>query len=220
MPPDIPESAPTHPSLTFQDEKVDKEVDDDDSVGVCPSETNGSNHHRHHHHGDLDNTAGSGGGKSSRSDSDEDGATKSKERDDLARLETWQINRLRKIVIQSLMAITLGLCIAVYTVSSSAEQDQYIKQYEGATLIIQDTFNNIMTSRIGIVSSLGVALIAHGEDHSRKWPFVALSSFEERAYTARVQSGAIYLHVNPVVTEEDRYEWEHEYVVGDDAQWM
>ena len=49
------------------------------------------------------------------------------------------------------------------------------------------------------IASLGVALIAHVEDHeTQEWPFVTLSSFQQRAETARKQSGAIYVHVNPV----------------------
>jgi hypothetical protein len=211
MVPGIPESAPMHPSVTFKDElESGDDEDEDDSVVVSPSEMDETTKR------DSESSERRAGKDSSASDAEE-----TKREDDLAKHETWQINRLRKIVIQILMSVTLGLCIAIYSVSSSAEHQQYLNQYEGAALLVLDAFDNIMTSRMGVVSSLAIALIAQGEDHStKKWPFVALSSFEKRAYIARVQSGSMYLHINPVVTEEDRYEWEHEYVIGEDAHWM
>ena len=48
---------------------------------------------------------------------------------------------------------------------------------------------------------------------------MTLSSFEQRAATARKESGAIYLHINPLVTNATRKEWE-EFVVGEDSYWM
>ena len=112
------------------------------------------------------------------------------------------------------------MSVIVYTTSRNAQQDEYEKSYEGSAKLVTDAFTNIMTLKLGAVSAMGVALIAHGIDHVREWPFVSLSSFQQRATTALSQSGAIYLHVNPLVTEQDRYQWEHEYTVGPDGNWM
>ena len=47
--------------------------------------------------------------------------------------------------------------------------------------------------------SLVVALVAHGQDVGN-WPFVTLSSFQQRAHTVKDLSGALYLGFNPVVS--------------------
>ena len=50
---------------------------------------------------------------------------------------------------------------------------------------------------------------------------VTLSSFQQRASTARKQSGALLIHVNPEVkTEEDRATWENFTVEHPDTAWM
>jgi hypothetical protein len=66
------------------------------------------------------------------------------------------------------------------------------------------------------MSSLGVAAIV---DYTRTWPFVTLSSFQQRAATAKEESGALYVHINHMVSESDRKKWE-EFVVGEDSNWM
>ena len=47
--------------------------------------------------------------------------------------------------------------------------------------------------------NLIVAQIAHGVDHVLPWPFVTLSSFQQRASAARHLSGVLHLAMMPVV---------------------
>ena len=47
--------------------------------------------------------------------------------------------------------------------------------------------------------SLVVAMVAHGVDHNREWPFIALSSFQQRSSTVRGLSGALFLGFLPKV---------------------
>ena len=47
--------------------------------------------------------------------------------------------------------------------------------------------------------SLVVAMVAHGVDHKREWPFIALSSFQQRSSTVRGLSGALFLGFLPKV---------------------
>ena len=63
--------------------------------------------------------------------------------------------------------------------------------------------------------SLVVAIVAHGIDHRRSWPFVALSSFQQRSSTTKQLSGAISIRTHPIVWQEDRDLWES-YTTGDD----
>ena len=48
---------------------------------------------------------------------------------------------------------------------------------------------------------------------------VTLSSFQQRASTARKQSGALFLHINPMVEDYEKKEWE-QFVVSNDSYWM
>ena len=151
--------------------------------------------------------------------SDSAGADNNKDKLQLAKEETAAITRLRVLVIKVLLLAALAVSITVYTITKKAEEDEYKQQYESAAKLMTAAFTDIMVSKMGVVSSLGVALIAHGVDHTRQWPFVTLSSFQQRASTALHQSGAIYLHINPLVTNGTRREWE-QFVVGEDSSWM
>ncbi|CAB9526583.1 Receptor-type guanylate cyclase gcy [Seminavis robusta] len=209
MIPSPPESAPAA-ELTNLRAGEDVVHNDDASVGVCVSEIDSSAHDR----------SGSGITSSHRSDSQDEESARKKEQEQLAKEETNQINRLRWLVFKVLLLAALVISIIVFMISRNAQQDTYHKSYDGAAQHVTDAFQDIMVSKMGAVSSMGVALIAHGRDHYRDWPFVTLSSFQQRASTALVQSGAIYLHFNPLVTNETRHEWEQEYVVGPEAVWI
>lgn len=81
------------------------------------------------------------------------------------------------------------------------------------------SFHEIATHKLEAAGSLVVAMIAHGEDHKLGWPFVTLSSFQERAHTVKDLSGVLYLGFNPVVSREQRLAWENYTNYHPDANW-
>ena len=82
--------------------------------------------------------------------------------------------------------------------------------------------------RIGCLSSLLHTLNACAILHiaslhityTISWPYVTLSSFQHRASTARKQSGALLIHINPEVDVGLREDWETFTVEDSDASWM
>jgi hypothetical protein len=72
---------------------------------------------------------------------------------------------------------------------------------------------------LAAISSLAVAIIAHGVDHRRSWPFVTLSSFQQRSSTARKLADALFVTISPIVSELNRKEWE-DFVTLEDSYWM
>jgi hypothetical protein len=141
------------------------------------------------------------------------------EKIELANRESTIVFRLRLLVFLVLLIAAVAVSLIVYYITYGAEEEESKTQYESAAEKVLEAFNNIVDHKLAAVSSLGVALIAHGVDHTRTWPFVTLSSFQQRAATAREESGALYVHINPMVSESDRQEWE-EFVVGEDSNWM
>ena len=102
---------------------------------------------------------------------------------------------------------------SLFSLNSSSCED-------GAAKKVLESFMDIVDSKLGAVTSMEVAIIAHGVDHVRTWPFVTLSSFQQRASTARKQSGALYVHINPMVTEDQKDEWEVFVLGKNDSYWM
>jgi hypothetical protein len=139
----------------------------------------------------------------------------------LARKETAQVFKLRMLVFLVLLLAAVAVCLIIFLTMSSSEDKEYKTQFKSAAEKIRSGFRSIVEIRMAAISSLGVAIIAHGRDHpTQKWPFVTLSSFQERATTARKQSGVLYVQINPEVQPSQRLQWEIFSAIGEDSAWM
>lgn len=139
----------------------------------------------------------------------------------LAKRETRAVLGLRVLVFVVLLLAAVAVSFIVYFITTSSENEEYKTQYEGAVNQISEAFVGIVDTRLSAISSLGVAMIAHGVDHAtQRWPYVTLSSFQQRASTARKQSLALYIHVNPKVELDQREEWESFTGINPDSVWM
>lgn len=155
---------------------------------------------------------------------DTDNNTESKpeedEKLDVARRETQAVFGVRFLIFIILLLAALAVSIIVYIVTSRSQQHEYETQYEGAYKKVQSSFVDIVKIKLGAISTLGVAMMAFGDgENDRAWPFVTLPKFQQRASAVRSQSGALYVHVNPMVTLEQRKDWMN-YASSQENQWM
>jgi flagellar basal body-associated protein FliL len=144
--------------------------------------------------------------------------TSEADRDQLAQKETRDVFLLRVLVVIVLLLAAVAVSIVVYYITRNAEVDEFETQYSALAATVLRAFEDIVTQKMGAISSVGVAAIAYGVDDKLSWPFLALSSFQERSATARSLSGAIFISINPVVSDPQRAEWE-KFVVKE-AGWI
>ena len=140
-------------------------------------------------------------------------------KEQLAHQETKQVTIWRMIVFTVLLGTAGGVSAGVFIITKNAEKDEFNTQWNGSAEKIVEAFQGIIKQKLGAISSVGVATIAHSVDHNRTWPFVTLSSFQQRSSTARSLSEALFVSIIPFVHETDRKGWE-EYVVSSDSYWM
>jgi hypothetical protein len=134
-------------------------------------------------------------------------------------LSTDNVIRLRVIVFLILIVAAAGVSMLVFFISNNSQRDEFRTQFNGASEQIVEAFEAIKTERVSGLSALGVAAIAHGIDHSKNWPFVTLSSFQERAFTMRSNSDILQVSLHSLVTEDNRDQWE-EYAVSNASEWI
>lgn len=158
------------------------------------------------------------GGSSSITNDNSELAIKDKE-EQLARTESKAVFHLRVTVILVLLVASAAVSGLVYRITQQGQYQEYINRYTGASSKILDTFNAIVSEKMGAIGALAVATIAHGVDHSRDWPFVTLSSFQERCANARAQSGALFVELCPLVRDEDFWGW-LDYSTQDEDNWI
>lgn len=81
------------------------------------------------------------------------------EKVNLAKNETQAVFRLRLLVFLVLFLASVAVSIIVYMVTVSAEKDEYHSQYKGASKKILESFIDIVETKLGAVSAMGVAII-------------------------------------------------------------
>lgn len=116
------------------------------------------------------------------------------------------------------MAATVAFVI--YYITTQAETDEFESQFEGISEKILASFLDIVDNA-GSIVSVGKAATIYGLDNKNStWPFHTISNYQERAATARLLSGALFISMLHIVSDEDRDEWE-KYVVGPERKkWM
>jgi class 3 adenylate cyclase len=84
------------------------------------------------------------------------------------------------------------------------------------------SFEEILEQKIAAIASLGVTFTSYAkkqlEQTNTSWPFVTMNDFQQRAASATSLSKAYFLEVLPIVTDENRVEWE-EYSVAN-KEWL
>lgn len=89
----------------------------------------------------------------------------SRQKLNLARKENAAVFRLRLLVFVVLLLAALGVSVIVYLITARSEEDEYRTQYEGIAKKITESFLDIAESKMGVISALGLATVAHGVDH-------------------------------------------------------
>jgi len=136
----------------------------------------------------------------------------------LATKETQAVFRLRLIVLFVLLIASLAVSLIVYNITSNSLEKQTSSDFDGAAKKVTETFLEIAETKIGALASFAVAVIANSLDLQQDWPFVTLSNFQQRAATARSQSGALNLMLVPLVDTVERAQWQQ--FVQNQSSWL
>lgn len=169
----------------------------------------------HHGSDDLSHSA----------EDDENGSSKGETEDSANREEelitdrkSKAVNRLRGCVILALIMASFGVSITVFVLTRKADTEAFEIQYDGNVDKIHSAFESIF-AEVAAISALAADATVHSQDHNSTWPFHTLSNFHGRGGNARELSGALYVSLNHIVSQQELQMWE-EYVLSDANQWM
>lgn len=104
--------------------------------------------------------------------------------------------------------VTAAVSFYLYFIVSESEENGLQVQFDADASIVLDSIEDITITKLEALSSLAVAFTSQAIANNNTWPFVTLNSFHERAASVRSISGALFLEILPVVSDEDRAEWE------------
>ena len=77
----------------------------------------------------------------------------------------------------------------------------------GSAATIVASFEGIFEEKIAAIAAFGVTITATAVANNSTWPFVTIDQFQQRSASTISLSGCLYLHITPIVTEENRSAW-------------
>jgi hypothetical protein len=157
-------------------------------------------------------TSGTTSGKESKASNTNDSI-----KNHISRDQTKAVSRQKSLVLTIMVLSTIAVCFVVHFITKNSEQDDIQSQLDAAAGKLVYTFREVLY-KVGTISSLDLAATVHGIDHHLKWPFVTLSSFPERSATAKMLSGALKVSIDPLVTDDDRAQFEV-YAAANEEMW-
>ena len=137
---------------------------------------------------------------------------------DFTKKESENVNRLKFLVILTLFIAAIAVGFTVYQTVNNSHKKEIETQYQGVATRIKDTFLSVPDDKIGPLGSLRVAYISQARDTNSTWPFVSLTSFQQRASIVQRLTGSLHVAIVNVVHDNERKEWEK--FVATNNTWM
>jgi hypothetical protein len=201
---------------TGTSESAIHQLEEDDNDYGCGGSTNDD---------DQDNQSSTGtsiGKNDTATRSESSGDNKDKIREALSSKDSKNVFRLRLMVVFIMIVVAISVCVLVYKLTYTSETQYFASQYEGASRILLDAFEAII-KRSSSISAVGIAAKVHRLDRAAEnasWPFVTMNYFEHRASFAKEMSGALFIAIEPIVSEDNRAEWEGYVTKPENKRWL
>lgn len=137
--------------------------------------------------------------------------------DALAAKETRFINILRIVTLILLLSIATLASLMVYTYTANYETTQFENDFKTNAQHIIDRFHDFMDSHLGAINALADTITSHAISAGEEFPRVTLPNFAVHGSNTRIQADAFVIQWSPLVTDENRLEWE-EYALANRFQ--
>jgi hypothetical protein len=169
-----------------------------------------------HHHRPMKETTGSV--TSSFRDHNTSGSISSQRKDEeyyrcmlsssLAHAETRVVNCLRVAVFLVLILTGALMCTGVYLYTSHGEQDDFRTAFQNSAHQVVESFHDSVQRNLGAVASLSSSVTSFAASTNATFPFVTMPDFEVWGSHVRDLSGSHVIYWLPMVTDEQRGDWE------------
>jgi hypothetical protein len=208
-------------NLEDDDDDVDHSLTGKDAFSTYDSQDNAITNHHHHlnHYLNHHRNDGTSYPKLQQRQRQKQRPKQQVRRPEIAVKESKAVNQLRIIVFFVLFVAAMIVSILVYMITSRSQQNEFKVQYDGMSQQLIDAFYDIMIHKVNVIGSLRVSLMAHAIDNNVQWPYVTLSSFQQRAEAVRQLSNILYVGLCPIIEESQRNTWET-YVAKEAPKWM
>ena len=135
----------------------------------------------------------------------------------LAAKETKGINILRFVTLVLLLSIATLASVGVYFYTQNSEKQKFEDDYTTNARLIIDSFHDSVEHKLGAVNVMADSITSHALTSEEEFPGVTLPNFAVHGSNLRVQSDSLVVSWLPLVTDDNRLEWE-EYALANRNQ--
>jgi hypothetical protein len=126
--------------------------------------------------------------------------------------------KLRMIVVALFVSMSVCVPSVIYITTRRNEVDGFKASFLALAVKVIDAVDSQLARKISAVDSLRIAVTSHALNTNASWPFVTIPDFDLRAESARDLGDILSLSLHPLVSLDDREEWE-QYSV-DNIDWL
>lgn len=137
----------------------------------------------------------------------------------LAKDETTAVRTLRVFVLFVLVAVAVSFSVTIFFYMKSDEAHTFDQQFHDLGTRLVEGFQSNTKLRLQVMDMLCVSITSSAKATHQAWPFVTIEDFDARVSTARSILGSTYVGVYPVVSTDQREEWEAYTQVPDNIHW-
>jgi hypothetical protein len=137
---------------------------------------------------------------------------------DFSKKESKAINYLRVLVFVILFVAAVAVSFIVFRIARNGEETEFVSKFDAVAEQLTTIFMNVPDEKFGTLGSLSVAYTAQARDTNATFPYVTLTSFQQRASTSRRLSGSFLTAYQPIIDDDDKTAWER--YVTQEKDWM
>jgi hypothetical protein len=136
---------------------------------------------------------------------------KKKEGDDgnvLSETETKQVNRVRVVVAIVLVVATVMMAITIYIFVRTSERNNFLRAFDSDAERLFDGVGESIKSNLAAMDAFASMMVSMAKQTNQTFPFVTLPTFGIKASKLLSLTDAFVLTTQPVVTSDQRLQWE------------
>lgn len=126
----------------------------------------------------------------------------------LARKQTRVVYILRVCVVGVLIGTAAVVSTGVYLYTRNQEENAFADNFKDSANQVVDSFHGAIERNMAAVASLSNSITSFALESKADFPFVTLPHFEVLGSDARAQGGSHLIHWCPLVTDDNRDDWE------------
>ena len=122
--------------------------------------------------------------------------------------ETRQVKGLRRIVMIMLIATAAVSCWQIYRIIRKGQVANFHTTFHDQAIKVINTFQWSVEQKLHVVDSLSISITSYANLKDKSWPMISIPDFHVLGSSTRSLSDAVSISFAPIVTKDQRYEWE------------